>query len=219
MLIGYARVSTEEQTLDMQLDALARAGVLPEDVYTDKISGGKINRPGLTLAMKRLRAGDTLIIWKMDRLGRDMEHLLKIAKEIHEEIGASFKSLTEQLDINAGPMGRLVFHILAALAEFERNVTRERTREGMKSAALRGRKGGRRYYVTGERLIEMKLEIIAGELPCDVAPRYGLKRRTIFNYIKGGRDKLLRRIESGDEPDAELLRAKAVERGIWPEQE
>lgn len=200
MLIGYARVSTEEQTLDMQHDALIRTGVLADDIYTDKVSGAKANRPGLMLAMKRLREGDTLIVWKMDRLGRDLEHLLKLAKDIND-LGASFKSLTEQIDINAGPMGRLVFHIFAALAEFERNVTRERTIEGMKSAELRGRKGGRRHYVSSDQLIEMKRAILAGELPKNVAPRYGIKTRTLFNYIKGGREKLLERIATGVEPD------------------
>jgi DNA invertase Pin-like site-specific DNA recombinase len=201
MLIGYARVSTEEQTLDMQHDALIRAGVLPDDIYTDKLSGAKAKRPGLDLAMKRLRAGDTLIIWKLDRLGRDLEHLLKIAREIQEEIGASFKSLTEQIEFNTGPMGKLMFQLLGMLAEFERNITRERTRAGMDSAAARGRKGGRRHYVSPDQLVEMKIAILAGELPKDVAPHFGIKPRTLFNYIKGGREKLLERIAAGVEPD------------------
>lgn len=208
MLIGYARVSTEEQTLDLQHDALIRAGVLADDIYTDKVSGAKANRPGLALALKRLRENDTLIVWKMDRLGRDLEHLLKLAKDINE-LGASFKSLTEQIDINAGPMGRLVFHIFAALAEFERNVTRERTHAGMRAAEARGRKGGRRHYVLPERLIEMKVAILAGELPKHVAPRFGIKPRTLFNYIKGGRDKLLERIASGVEPDPRVKQKPA----------
>jgi len=141
MLIGYARVSTHEQLLDLQLDALERAGVDQDKAYTDKISSRKAKRPELERALDQLRAGDTLVIWRLDRLGRSLQELISLVKLI-EAKGAGFKSLTENMDTTT-PGGRLVFHFFASLAEFEREIIEERTKAGLEAARARGRRGGR----------------------------------------------------------------------------
>src|SRR6266702_2855198 len=141
MRIGYARVSTDEQTLDLQLDALHKAGCDTDKTYTDKISSRKADRPGLKQALDQLRAGDTLVVWRLDRLGRSLQELINLVNGIHAT-GAGFKSLTENMDTTT-PGGKLVFHFFAALAEFERDIIRERTRAGLQAARARGRKGGR----------------------------------------------------------------------------
>lgn len=139
MLIGYARVSTTEQTLDLQKDALTQAGC--KETFTDIVSGAKTERPGLTQALKYLRAGDTLVVWRLDRLGRSLPHLIETITHLEQrEIG--FKSLTEQIDTTTAG-GKLIFHIFGALAEFERDLIRERTQAGLQAARARGRQGGR----------------------------------------------------------------------------
>src|SRR3954462_4549889 len=141
MLIGYARVSTADQNLDAQLDALDRAGC--EKVFTDKVSGSRAERPGLdqALAFVRDRKGDTLVVWKLDRLGRSLKHLIETIGSLSER-GIGFKSLQENIDTTTST-GKLVFHVFAALAEFERHLIRERTGAGLAAARARGRKGGR----------------------------------------------------------------------------
>src|SRR4029453_4946683 len=141
MLIGYARVSTNEQNLDLQRDALLKAGVSQKDIYTDKVTGVKADRPGLTLAISHLRAGDTLVVWRLDRLGRSLKHLIETVTTLKEQ-GISFKSLTEHIDTSTAT-GTLVFQIFGALAEFERNLIKERTVAGLNAARARGRTGGR----------------------------------------------------------------------------
>lgn len=141
MLIGYARVSTHEQTLDLQLDALLKAGCREDKTYTDTISSAKADRPGLRQALDQLRAGDTLVVWRLDRLGRSLQELITLVGGIRAK-GAEFKSLTENMD-TATSGGKLVFHFFGALAEFERDIIRERTRAGLEAARARGRKGGR----------------------------------------------------------------------------
>src|SRR2546423_9625314 len=141
MLIGYARVSTNEQNLDLQRDALLKAGVTPKDIYTDKVTGVKAERPGLTAALSHLRAGDTLIVWRLDRLGRSLKHLIETVTTLTEQ-GIAFKSLTEHIDTSTAT-GTLVFQIFGALAEFERNLMKERTVAGLTAARARGRTGGR----------------------------------------------------------------------------
>src|SRR5215471_13361857 len=120
MLIGYARVSTNEQHLDLQRDALLKAGGTAKDIYTDKVTGVKADRPGLTLALSHLREGDTLVVWRLDRLGRSLRHLIETVTTLKEQ-GISFKSLTENIDTSTAT-GTLVFQIFGALAEFERNL-------------------------------------------------------------------------------------------------
>jgi len=141
MLIGYARVSTNEQHLDLQRDALLKAGVTAKDIYTDKVTGVKADRPGLTLALSHLREGDTLVVWRLDRLGRSLKHLIETVTTLREQ-GISFKSLTENIDTSTAT-GILIFQIFGALAEFERNLIKERTVAGLQAARARGRTGGR----------------------------------------------------------------------------
>ena len=137
--IGYARVSTGDQDTALQLDALRNAGC--ERLFEDKASGVKTDRPGLAEAIRYVRDGDTLTVWKLDRLGRSMTHLLQTVSDL-EGRGVGFRSLTENIDTTT-PTGRLVFHIFGALGQFERDLIRERTNAGLAAAAARGRKGGR----------------------------------------------------------------------------
>jgi DNA invertase Pin-like site-specific DNA recombinase len=139
MLIGYARVSTHEQNLAMQTDALKEAGC--EKVFNDKVSGAGSERPGLNAALDYVRKGDTLLVWRLDRLGRSLKDLIRIVRGL-EKRGIGFRSLQESIDTTTSG-GRLIFHVFGALAEFERNLIRERTHAGLKAARARGRKGGR----------------------------------------------------------------------------
>src|SRR3712207_2462849 len=140
MKIGYARVSTIEQNLDLQRDALKAAGCFK--IIEDTVSGGKVQRSGLDRVRELLRKGDVLVVWRLDRLGRSLRHLIELMTEL-EGAGIGFRSLTEAIDTTTSG-GKLVFHIFGALAEFERNLIRERTRAGLDAARARGRKGGRR---------------------------------------------------------------------------
>ena len=140
-LLGYMRISTKEQKFDLQRDALLKAGVAAKDLYTDKVTGVTSARPGLQAALTHLREGDTLIVWRLDRLGRSLKHLIETVTILKEQ-GVAFRSLTENID-TATATGNLVFQIFGALAEFERNLIKERTIAGLEAARLRGRKGGR----------------------------------------------------------------------------
>ena len=139
MQIGYARISTDDQTLDLQRDALMTAGC--DRLFTDTISGATADRPGLSQALAYARSGDTLVVWRLDRLGRSLRHLIETVTDL-EQRGVGFKSLTEAIDTTSSG-GKLVFHIFGALAEFERDLIRERTRAGLTAARARGRTGGR----------------------------------------------------------------------------
>ena len=142
-LIGYARVSTAEQDAALQLDALSAAGCDP--LFEDHASGAKADRPGLAEALGYVRSGDALVVWKLDRLGRSMAHLIDTVRRL-EAKGVGFRSLTEGVDTTT-PGGTLIFHLFGALAQFERDLIRERTRAGLKAAEARGRKGGRKPTV------------------------------------------------------------------------
>jgi DNA invertase Pin-like site-specific DNA recombinase len=146
--IGYARVSTTQQDLARQLDALAKAGCVR--VFEDRASGAKAERPGLAAALNFAREDDILTVWKLDRLGRSLAHLIETVSAL-ERRGVSFRSLTEAIDTTT-PGGRLVFHIFGALGQFERDLIRERTRAGLDAATARGRQGGRKPVVTDEKL-------------------------------------------------------------------
>ena len=147
MLIGYARVSTEDQHLDLQRDALARAGC--ERTFEDQKSGAKADRPGLLAALDYARPGDSVVVWRLDRLGRSLSDLIAPVRRM-EEKGIQLRSLTEGIDTST-INGKLTFHLFAALAEFERALVRERTRAGLDAARARGRKGGRKHRLTPER--------------------------------------------------------------------
>jgi DNA invertase Pin-like site-specific DNA recombinase len=154
MLIGYARVSTQEQTLNLQKDALQQAGCTK--IFTDTTSGAKAERKGLEEALAYVRKGDTLVVWRLDRLGRSLPHLISTMTDL-EERGIGFKSLTENIDTTTSG-GKLIFHIFGALAEFERNLIRERTAAGLIAVRARGRKGGR------PQALSLKQRSIAKEL-------------------------------------------------------
>jgi len=154
ILIGYARVSTEDQDLSLQDDALTKAGVPPHRIYKEKASGATEDRPAFIAAFKALRAGDTLVVWKLDRLGRNLGRLIQTIDRIKAK-GAHLRVLTESIDTTTS-IGVLMFHIIGAFAEFERNQGIERTRAGLAAAKARGRVGGRKRQITPEQVEELQ---------------------------------------------------------------
>lgn len=184
MLVGYARVSTREQDLGLQLDALKAVNC--EKMFTEKASGAQRDRPQLAAALDYMRPGDTLVVWKLDRLARSLKQLIETIEDLQEkEMG--FRSITEAID-TATPGGKLVFHIFASLAEFERGVIRERTRAGLDAARARGKVGGRpRGLSEADKAVAHTLlgdpAITVGE----VAKRMGVSPATLYRYFPGGR--------------------------------
>lgn len=151
-LIGYARVSTVEQNLEMQVEALRRAGVHPDAIHVEKVSGAASKRPGLEWALNELREGDTFVVWKLDRMARSLTDLLNKMERLGKS-GASFRSLTEQIDTTT-PGGRLIFHVMGAIAEFERDLIRERTLAGVRAYMGRGGKMGREPMMSPAQIKE-----------------------------------------------------------------
>jgi DNA invertase Pin-like site-specific DNA recombinase len=183
MLIGYARVSTNEQNLDLQRDALLKAGVSSKDIYTDKVTGVKAERPGLTLALSHLREGDTLVVWRLDRLGRSLKHLIETVTTLREQ-GIAFKSLTENIDTSTAT-GILVFQIFGALAEFERNLIKERTVAGLQAARARGRTGGRPKQNPDARKITLAKKFYYDHqlsIP-DILRTLNISKSTLYRWI------------------------------------
>ena len=178
MLIGYARVSTQDQNLDLQTEALTKAGC--KRIFNDKISGSRAERPGLTKALEMLREGDTLIVWKLDRLGRSVKNLVDLVGELHKQ-GIQFKSLTDAIDTGT-PSGRFFFHVMASLAEMERELTVERTRAGLEVARQLGRKGGRRRQMTESKIESAKKLLANGVPPRDVAMNLGVSVPTLYRW-------------------------------------
>ena len=183
MLIGYARVSTNDQTLALQQDALQKAGC--ERVFTDTVSGAAVERKGLEEALGFARAGDTLVVWKLDRLGRSIRHLIDTINSMQAR-GVGFRSLTEQIDTTTSG-GKLVFHVFAALAEFERDLIRERTQAGLAAARARGRQGGRPKAAA---LADAKKVALAQSLYNDkgvsiaeICKALRVSRSTLYRYI------------------------------------
>jgi len=177
--IGYARVSTDDQNLDLQLDALHRAGITDDCLYSDTASGKDAERKELAACLKALREGDTLVVWRLDRLGRSLPDLVRIIGEL-EKKGVGFESLTEKIE-TSGAAGKLVFHVFAALAEFERTLIRERTRAGLVAARARGRSGGRRPKLTPQQVKEIKRLMSDPTIPVSqIAERYNVSRTTIY---------------------------------------
>src|SRR6266852_6496409 len=181
MLIGYARVATQEQTLNLQNDALEKIGC--SKIFTDTISGSATERKGLDEALEYVRAGDTLVVWRLDRLGRSLKHLIETVTNLNNsKIG--FKSITENIDTTTSG-GKLIFHIFGALAEFERDIIRERTNAGLQAARARGRIGGRRKALTpkqqemAQQLYDDKTnEIVA------ICKTFNISRTTLYRYVK-----------------------------------
>ena len=177
--IGYARVSTDDQHLDLQRDALEKAGC--QDIYEEKISGKQADRPELTQCLRSLREGDVLVVWRLDRLGRSLPDLVRIVGEL-ESRGIGFESITEKIE-TVSATGRLVFHVFAALAEFERNLIRERTRAGIDAARARGRQGGRPPKLEVRQIREIRQLLKDPRVRVtDVAKRYGVSRSTIYKH-------------------------------------
>lgn len=160
MLIGYARVSTIDQNLDLQLDALTMAGCA--HIFQDEgVSGGKARRPGLDKAIKRLKSGDVLVVWRLDRLGRSMRHLIELTTHL-EARGIGFRSLSDAIDTSTAS-GKLFFHVTGAFAEFERNLISERTKAGMAAAKARGVKIGRpkkRRPLQGQKIADFESSVL-----------------------------------------------------------
>jgi DNA invertase Pin-like site-specific DNA recombinase len=186
MLIGYARVSTHDQTLNLQQDALHKAGC--DRIFTDIASGAKTERKGLEQALSYVRKGDTFVVWRLDRLGRSLPHLIATMTAL-EERGIGFKSLTENIDTTTSGR-KLIFHIFGSLAEFERNLIRERTIAGLTAARARGRKGGRPKALTPEQQrIAQALYDDPNNSIADICRTLKISKATLYRYIQTrGRD-------------------------------
>jgi DNA invertase Pin-like site-specific DNA recombinase len=183
MRIGYARVSTDDQTLDLQRDALKKAKC--RQIYEEHASGKNTTRPQLEACLKSAREGDTIIVWRLDRLGRSLGDLIRLTQELQAR-GIGFASLTEKIDTQS-PTGRLVFHVFGALAEFERNLIRERTMAGLKAARARGRKGGRPRKLSTRDLKTVRTLVRSGEVPIStIADQFGIARSTIYRNLDVG---------------------------------
>ena len=190
MLIGYARVSTNEQNLDLQRDALRKVGVIAKNLYTDKITGTKQDRPGLEAALSHLREGDTFVVWRLDRLGRSLKHLIESVTALQRQ-NIAFISITENIDTSTAT-GQLVFHIFGALAEFERNLIKERTMAGLEAARARGRKGGRPRLKASASKVAMARRLYADKANSikDICHTLHISRATLYRYVNTGEGNL-----------------------------
>jgi DNA invertase Pin-like site-specific DNA recombinase len=192
MQLGYARVSTQDQSLALQRDALEQAGC--ERIFVEKASGAQRDRPQLTAALDYMRPGDTLVVWKLDRLARSLKQLIETVEGLAQrDIG--LRSLTEAID-TATSGGRLIFHVFGALAEFERSIIRERTRAGLVAARARGRIGGRPPALTAADLVAARALLSDPEITvAAAAKRLGVAPSTLYRHLPGGRGALAERDE------------------------
>ncbi|MFN3727708.1 MAG: recombinase family protein [Allosphingosinicella sp.] len=179
MKLGYARVSTEDQNLDLQRQALTAAGC--DLIFEDRISGATTKRPGLDEALGRCGAGDVLVVWKLDRLGRSLLHLIEVIQQLGNH-DCGFQSLSENIDTTTGG-GRLVFHLMGALAEFERALIGERTKAGLAAARQRGVRIGRKRAMTAEQVRHARALLEAGERPTDIARSMQVGRSTLYRTL------------------------------------
>jgi DNA invertase Pin-like site-specific DNA recombinase len=180
MRIRYARVSTDDQTLDLQRDALKRAKC--REVYEEQASGKSPGRPQLEGCLKSLREGDTLVVWRLDRLGRNLADLVRLIAEL-EQRKINFESMTEKIE-TVSPTGRLVFHVFAALAEFERSLIRERTMAGLSAARARGRAGGRPSKLSVKEIKTIRGLLKSADMPvAEIAARFGIARSTLYRSV------------------------------------
>lgn len=187
MLLGYMRISKSDgsQTTNPQFDALVQAGISPEYIYEDQASGKDEHRPGLEACLKALREGDTLVVWKLDRLGRSLQHLIKIAEDLRKrEIGLKVLTGHGAFVDTTTPSGKLVFNIFAALAEFERELIIERTKAGLAAARARGRNGGPPHKMTPSklRLAQAAMEKRQTSVS-DLCKELGITRQTLYRYV------------------------------------
>lgn len=180
MLIGYARVSTDDQHLELQRDALTQAGC--HKLYEDKESGAKAARPGLITALEVLREGDTLVVWRLDRLGRSLKDLIALVEQL-ENRQVGFKSLQENMDTTSSG-GKLIFHLFGALAEFERNLIRERTQAGLAAARARGKRGGRpKALDPAQRQLAIRLYQERQHSIAGICRLMGISKPTLYSYL------------------------------------
>lgn len=180
MHIGYARVSTTDQTAHLQLDALKKAGCTK--LFTDTASGASQERPGLAKALEQLRDGDVLVVWRLDRLGRSLRHLIDTVTDLHSR-GVGFQSLTEHIDTTTSG-GKLFFHFFGALAEFERDIIRERTQAGLQAARARGKRGGRRFTLSQKQVTQLrKLAADKNNSIAELCRLFHISRSTLWRYI------------------------------------
>jgi DNA invertase Pin-like site-specific DNA recombinase len=184
MLVGYMRVSSDNdrQTTDLQRDALISAGVDPRNLFEDKASGARDDRIGLKQALDYIQAGDCLVVWKLDRLGRSLPHLLKIVMDLRER-KVAFRSLTEQMDTST-PHGEFLFSVFGALAQYERALAKERIVAGLEAAKKRGRRGGRPNAINDERLKAITEALTFGVSKVSVCRTFGVKRTTLYDALK-----------------------------------
>src|SRR3954447_19332711 len=181
MFVGYARVSTTDQTLDLQRDALTKAGCIK--IFTDTASGALAERKGLLEALDYVQAGDTLVVWKLDRLGRSLKDLITRITQLNDR-NIGFKSLTENIDTTTSG-GKLIFHIFGALAEFERDIIRERTNAGLEAARMRGKRGGRPPALSPEKIkLARKLYADTSTSVAEICKMLGISRHTLQRYVK-----------------------------------
>jgi DNA invertase Pin-like site-specific DNA recombinase len=184
MLVGYARVSTQEQTLALQQDALQKIGC--ERIFTDTASGASTDRPGLAQALRFVRTGDILVVWRLDRLGRSLKHLIETISQLQAQ-GIGFRSIQESIDTTTSG-GKLIFHVFGALAEFERDLIRERTNAGLTAARARGRKGGRPRVaaLNDEKQVAMAQVLYNDKRNTitDICATLRVSRATLYRYIK-----------------------------------
>ena len=181
MIIGYARVSSVEQNLELQRDALKAAGC--EDIFEDKVSAANVERPEWGNAKRQLRKGDTLVVWRLDRLGRSLKHLIETIEDLDAR-GVGFRSLQENLDTTTSG-GKLIFHIFGALAEFERELIKERTMAGLAAARARGRKGGRPRKLTAKQIaMARQLLMDPNQQVTEVAKMLGVARSTLYIALR-----------------------------------
>jgi DNA invertase Pin-like site-specific DNA recombinase len=179
MLIGYARVSTDDQNLTLQLEALQACQC--SKIFSDKLSANAAHRPGLAAALAQLRAGDTLLVWKLDRLGRSMRQLVDLMQHLHDS-AVNFRSLTESIDTTT-PGGMLYFHTIAAFAQMERELTIERTRAGLAAARARGRLGGRKRALSAKQIAKAKSYFAGGLGATEIARILGVSAATVYRAI------------------------------------
>ena len=184
MLIGYMRVSTSDdrQSVDLQRDALASAGVDDRHLHQDRASGSRDDRPGLKACLAGLRPGDVLVVWKLDRLGRSLPHLLDIISDLKER-GVGFHSLTEHMDTTT-PQGELLFSIFGGLAQYERALIRERVNAGLEAARRRGRRGGRPMTLDAEKVEQITATLDGGASKASVCRSFGVARSTLIDTLK-----------------------------------
>jgi DNA invertase Pin-like site-specific DNA recombinase len=183
MLVGYMRVSSadDRQSVDLQRDALVAAGIDERHLYSDKASGARDDRPGLKACLEYLRTGDCLVVWKLDRLGRSLPHLLSIVTDLKGR-GVAFRSLTEQMDTTT-PHGEFLFNIFGALAQYERALTRERVIAGLAAAKRRGRKGGRPQSLDPEKVEQIIAALEGGASKASVCRTFDVPRSTLLDTL------------------------------------